>query len=156
MYLTLCIFIYKIHNALTDELLELFLSKNASEEDHHNKFSIYTNGCKIKKLDPMDVSIRNYITPRSPPLICGSGDADIVYQDGHWLRFNRTAMVTYAKFSHCAYKALYRQGDNMYSYKPDTDPVHDDILIKDEFIKVICFNNLRQEIYAKLFSFILG
>ena len=116
---------------------------------------VNTPGCKIPNIDPFDISIRSLIS-RFPPLNCSSS-AKVTYTDGAWLRINSSALLEYADdLQNCMYESIIRVNDtdNGFVYK-EAVYFTDDVLMKDDFLRVACYAKQGGMFYVNFHAFIL-
>ena len=121
----------------------------------HQGFTVYTPGCMIPNLDPMDPSIRSYVKKRGP-IKCKSNQQQLTFVDGEWLRINRTALeIHYGHNSTtCEIHAIRRKSENSVQYESVANFTKD-IRVKTPFVRVTCFGLTSKKIYQYYHAFVL-
>ena len=127
---------------------------------HENKFAGYlvnTKECRIPDLNPFDPAISMYLRVSlwEP---CQSRRS-LTYQDDDVLRLNRSVINFYHKnhFNICQYYPIVRDSVNDNTYHILKVGIHfnNDIVVKHEFLKVLCFNNYNEVIYTNYHAYVL-
>jgi len=112
--------------------------------------------CKIPDIDPFDPRAKDEVCRRDP-LICT--EVSISYNDGQYLRINRTLIDLYFKeFEHCKYKPITRHEprDNAWKYGEESKPFTSDFKVTPEieYMKVVCYSKTGVNLTTNLHAFI--
>ncbi|CAC5418111.1 unnamed protein product [Mytilus coruscus] len=102
-------------------------------------FLVDTENCRIPNVDPFDTSIKHLLNLHSKPYRCDDRKL-VTYIQGNTLYLNQTKQSKHLSF--CRFKAIYRNG-NTFEFGEESQAFNRSIEIKDEFIKVMCYNFSR-------------
>ncbi|XP_064611603.1 uncharacterized protein LOC135475605 [Liolophura sinensis] len=119
-------------------------------------YVVDTIGCRIPKLDPFDDSVRQYVKEYLQFDCASRNVPSVTYQDGGYLRINRTALRHYrGSLAFCQLSAVVRQNgtDDGFVVLP-VRVFNFDIQVKTEFVKVQCFNTAGVKYGLNYYAFI--
>lgn len=135
------------------------LDSDPSESpSQYTGFLVKTKNCKIPNLDPFESSVKNYFQFNGP-LHCPDKPM-LTYQDDNMLRINWTAVKVYKlnDFRDCQYQPIIRpnqSSDFIFEYIQDGIRFSNDIEVKHEFMRVMCYSTSGGLMYTNFHSFIL-
>lgn len=125
--------------------------------ENYSGYLVETKQCRIPNIDPFDPSITMYlrVTIWGP---CPSRQS-LTYQNGDVLRLNRTLIEYYHgnHFKMCKYYPIVRDSvndDTFYILKAGVD-FNNDVAVKYQFIKVLCFDTSNVVIYTNYHAYVL-
>ena len=124
------------------------------------RYLVDTPGCKIPAIDPFDKSVSHLIDFNPKPVLCDALPA-ITYADHNALRINRTALAIYYAdgLDYCEYQSVERiddrNSDNLYKYSSRVVRFSRDVNVTSEFIRVACYGESGDMIYANFHAFVL-
>lgn len=125
---------------------------------NYSGFLVDTVGCKIPNINPYDELIRKFVW-QGTRVHC-KGKPAITFEDGVWLRINRTRVKKYYRndLKYCAYEPLQRPvngSDDRIDYTNEKIPFYNDTIVKAEFMRVYCYSRSEGVIYVNFHAFIL-
>ncbi|KAK2186220.1 hypothetical protein NP493_210g03014 [Ridgeia piscesae] len=124
------------------------------------RYLVDTPGCKIPAIDPFDKSVSHLIDFNPKPVLCDALPA-ITYTDHNAIRINRTALAIYYAdgLDYCEYQSVERiddrNSDNLYEYSSRVIRFSRDVNVTSEFIRVACYGESGDMIYANFHAFVL-
>lgn len=134
------------------------LSLRSTPANNNSGFVVNTLGCNIPDMDPFDMTVKKFITV--PEFVHCNTTPSITYIDGAYLRINRTVLKDYFKeeLDFCEYQVISRpdtNSDNVYEYSKNLTVVREDILMKDEFIRIACYGISGSMLSSNFHAFIV-
>ncbi|KAL3868917.1 hypothetical protein ACJMK2_041670 [Sinanodonta woodiana] len=116
--------------------------------------------CKIPNIDPFDISIRHLVR-RGGPQLCPHR-VSLTFQRETTLFINWTAVNEppyYGDLKYCTFTPIYRPkheetDHDFLRYLEESEPFKDTLSVKDDFIRVSCYNSSDLKIYINFHAFI--
>ncbi|XP_064605864.1 uncharacterized protein LOC135470754 [Liolophura sinensis] len=116
------------------------------------RYQVRKPDCIIPALHPYDESIVKFIK-HLPDLRCDKHHVSFTFQDGRWLRINKSLDLSY-NISYCSFSVIKRRpnSDNGFII---SKPVkfEKDFKVSDDFLSVSCYNQTNKEIYKNCYAF---
>ena len=142
-----------LQSAVSDTNLDV-----GESSSKYTGFLVKTKNCKIPNLDPFEPSVKNYFLFNGP-LHCPNKPV-LTYQEDNMLRINRSAIKHFklTDFRNCQYQPIIRpnqSSDFIFEYIQDGVWFSEDIEVKYEFMRVMCYSTSGGIMYTNFHSFVL-
>lgn len=131
-------------------------AENNRSSPTNPKYIVDTIGCRIPRLDPFDDSVKQYVKDWLQFDCASTNTHSVTYQDGNFLRINRTALQHYrGSLAFCQLWSVVRQNgtDDGFAVLP-VRVFSSDIQVNHEFVKVQCFNTVGVKFGLNYHAFI--
>lgn len=134
------------------------LQLDHEHETQHRSYFVDEIGCRMPSFDVYNREINGYLSDENE-VVCKRG-LIAANEKFIWFDLNETEVQSIYKVRNvndlkCTVHSFHRKNDekNEYSKKSRTIRYNDAIEITDEFIRVICFDKKKKEVYRDYFSF---